>query len=268
MDDVLMVSVNVDRDDLELYQRWGERWLRRFPEVMAPDLWDRIRVDPLVSAGLSVIPWPDGPIKGGKFDLTRFDHFVGKLADPVESIRCGGETDDERVGTHVSWTRERHMYFGGDVSVTSESLPGDVRRLVGFMVDFLDDIDPAFGAASIEFKNNMDTELDRALRRDEDDSIAQSREFLRGYSWLTVIPKELVARLGGVRALREAPLAAVYPLTAGGVVVLASSTPSGYDDVAMRGLFRTVSPVLPPGKPKPQPGYDNLRVVYEEPSRT
>ncbi|WP_291412443.1 hypothetical protein [Actinophytocola sp.] len=37
-------------------------------------------------------------------------------------------------------------------------------------------------------------------------------------------------------------------------------------DVAMRWLFRTVVPVLPPGKPKPMFGYEHIRVVYEDAS--
>lgn len=266
--DVLMVNLSIDRDDFDQYQRLGERWLTGFPQAMRPDLWDHIRVgDPTVDAGMSITPWPGGPIKGEKFDLARFERFTAKLADPVESISCGGETDDDQsLDVDVFWSSDIHMSFGGRLSVTLDSLRDDVTRLVSFLVDFLDDTDPAFGCASTHFNARRGTELDMALGRIEPDSIGASREFLRGYSWLTVVPKELVARLGGVAALREAPFAAVHPMTAGGAVVLASSTPAEYDDVTMRGLFRTVAPVLPPGKPKPLFGYEYIRVVYEDAS--
>lgn len=211
-----------------------------------------------------IVPHPGGPIESEDFNRTRFEHFVSKLSDPVESIRYSGSTDEARISAQVSWTRRHHIRMSGYLSIVPDSVRDDVAELVSFLVPFLDEVDPAFGCASTHFNSYTGTELDLALRRIDWDSIAASREFLRGYSWLTVIPKELVARLGGIAALREAPLAAVYPLTAGGALVLAASTPVEYDDVAMKGLFRTLAPVLPPGKPKPVFGYEHIRVVYED----
>lgn len=264
--DALMISLNVDRDDFAEYQHLGQRWLIKFPQAMASDVWNRIRLGhPTVDTSMTTIPWPGGPIEGGKFDLPRFERMTAKLSSPVETISYLGETDDDQaLAARVSWSNDRHMCFGGSVSVSIESIHDDVARLVSFVVDFLDDVDPAFGCVATHFNARIGTELDLALRRRDRESIKESREFLRGYSWLTVVPKELVARLGGIAALREAPLAAVYPLSAGGVVLQASSIPAEYGDVAMRGLFRTVAPVLPPGKPKPVFGYEHIRVVYED----
>jgi hypothetical protein len=62
----------------------------------------------------------------------------------------------------------------------------------------------------------------------------------------------------------HAAVAQVRPLAAGGVLLRATPAPAGYDDGAMHALFRLLAPVLPPGTPKPMPGYEFMRVVYED----
>src|SRR5262249_26331412 len=110
-----------------------------------------------------------------------------------------------------------------------------------------------------------DTALDVVLLRPFDESVDQGREFLRGYSWVTICPREIAERLGGADALRQTEaFVDVRALQDGGVFLGATPTIGEYDDAAMRKVFRALGPVLPPGMPKRQVGWENLRVVYED----
>lgn len=103
------------------------------------------------------------------------------------------------------------------------------------------------------------------LNRRHKQSLNDSRRLLRGYGLATVVPAELVDRLGGVRELADTgAFVRVEPLRAGGVVLQATATLPQYDDEAMRRVFRALAPVLPPGTPRPVPGYEDVRVVYED----
>ncbi|WP_127502409.1 hypothetical protein [Actinoplanes solisilvae] len=87
-------------------------------------------------------------------------------------------------------------------------------------------------------------------RRDSDQTIGRSREILRGHDWLTIVPEELAAKLGGASALAATgAFAEVRALDRGGVALLATPTFQDYDLAAAEGPFRALAPVLPPGRP-------------------
>jgi hypothetical protein len=137
-------------------------------------------------------------------------------------------------------------------------------RWVDFLAATLDQANPAFGIVTADNVVNataVDVVLDRRYKRSLDDS----RRFLRGYGFATVVPAELVDRLGGVRELADTgAFVRVQSLRAGGVVLQATATLSQYDDEAMRRVFRALAPVLPAGMPRLVPGYEHVRVVYED----
>ena len=86
--------------------------------------------DPAVDADMVIVPHPDDPIKGEEFNTARLDTFISRLSDPVESIRYSGETDDDRISVHVSWTDKHHIRMSGHLSIAPDSVHDDVAELV------------------------------------------------------------------------------------------------------------------------------------------
>ncbi|MFJ3225379.1 hypothetical protein ACIPJS_18780 [Streptomyces sp. NPDC086783] len=83
---------------------------------------------------------------------------------------------------------------------------------------------------------------------------SESRTHLRGYSWITGVPGELAARLGRApRLTASGAFHAVRELRGGGLLLQATRTLAGYDDGAVRRVFRALAPVLPPGIPQDDP---------------
>jgi len=137
-------------------------------------------------------------------------------------------------------------------------------RWVDFLAVTLDQANPAFGVVSDDFLVQA-TALDLALGRSYEQSLDDSRRLLRGYGFITVVPAELVDRLSGVSSLAgSGAFARVKSLAAGGAVLQATATLPQFDDEALRRVFWTLAPVLPSGIPHPLPGYEDIRVVYQD----
>jgi hypothetical protein len=133
--------------------------------------------------------------------------------------------------------------------------------LVEFLRDALDACNPTFGRVELNNFNEL-TNLDAVLRRKRRKSLRESRQFVRGYAWVTVCPAELSARLGGPAALAASgAFHRVVPLRAGGVLLQASETLAGYTDTVMERVFVALAPVLPEGEPHPDPAYPYMRFV-------
>lgn len=133
--------------------------------------------------------------------------------------------------------------------------PAAMPELAGALLEVVrqigDRADVAYGEMCSHPLSRPSTTLDRALRRRERDTLAQSRQFLRGYEWSTVCPAEVAKTLGGAAALRDTgAFAEVVELAAGGLLLRATPTPLEYDDAAVRRVFEAVRPVLPPGQPR------------------
>ncbi|MGX1267414.1 hypothetical protein [Streptomyces phaeoluteigriseus] len=184
-----------------------------------------------------------------------------------EPVPGGGEDwvdDHGRIGG-------RHAGRGGSHTALSAALRGAERvgdpvwcaRLVGFLATALDGANPAF--ARIDHLNfHEEPDLEAVLNRPERRSLRESRAFLRGYSWVTGVPAELAARLGGRGALEATgAFHAVRELSAGGLLLQATETLTGYDDHRMDAVFRALTPVLPPGMPARDPARPEARVVSE-----
>lgn len=138
-------------------------------------------------------------------------------------------------------------------------------RWVDFLAEALDGADPVYAEISTTNASFTDTELDRALRRAPADSLDRARVQLRGYAWVTVVPHELLHRLGTPESLaRSGAVAEVRPLAGGGALLRATRKPEELDRVALAKLFRLLAPVLPPGMPRPLPGWGMPNVVAED----
>lgn len=144
--------------------------------------------------------------------------------------------------------------------------PAFCAQLVDFLAVALNGADPVF--ARVDHRNFHDTpDLEAALRRSHRKYLRECRTHLRGYSWVTGVPGELAARLGGVQRLAgSGAFHTVRELRCGGMLLQATETLAGYDDRAMRGVFRALAPVLPPGIPEDDPAREHLRVVFEDAS--
>jgi hypothetical protein len=121
---------------------------------------------------------------------------------------------------------------------------------------FADQLNPGFG--QVDYTFDGETTFEYCLRNrerprdwwDHKYSVNHCRGFLRGYSWLTIVPQELVGPLGGVQGLTDSgAFVQVRPLARGGVWLLATEDYRQFDDEALRRVFRAVAPVLRPGLP-------------------
>ncbi|MFJ9346012.1 hypothetical protein [Streptomyces sp. NPDC101237] len=205
---------------------------RRFPKVA--ETWTQFE------EGLAAFPWGAG----------------------LSFLTGSGEPDELGRANSYHVLRDGSIWRASAlVAVDSPDDAGSCRRLVEFLHDALDTSNPSFGR--IEWRNFDElTNLDAALSRKPRTSQRESRQFLRGYAWTTVCPAELAARLGGAAVLENSgAFHRVVPLRAGGVLLQASDTLAGYTDQVMERVFEALAPVLPPGEPRPDPAYPELRFV-------
>jgi hypothetical protein len=80
------------------------------------------------------------------------------------------------------------------------------------------------------------------------------RRYLRGYDWVTVLPKEIVPRIGGIDGLRASEsFHSVHPLTSGAVLTVATQRLAEYGLDEAFGVFKAVAKGLPPGQPRQRP---------------
>jgi hypothetical protein len=78
--------------------------------------------------------------------------------------------------------------------------PAFCRSVVDFLISALDPVNPAFGRVCVGEPVTPKANLDAALKRKLRKSVAEARQSLRGYAWVTVCPAELTDALGGADA--------------------------------------------------------------------
>lgn len=126
--------------------------------------------------------------------------------------------------------------------------------------------DPTYGEVLLnpDLPLEPTTRLDVALRRRPDISARESRSALRGYEWITVCPRPLADRLGGVAGLQQSGIFThVEPLPGGAAWLQATPSPTSYDASVARRLFSVFRTVLPLGQPQPNPAWDTSLVIME-----
>jgi hypothetical protein len=112
--------------------------------------------------------------------------------------------------------------------------------------------DPRYGEIVFEEHGARgETQLESALHLMAHEGNMRAREVLRGYAWLTIVPRELADRLGGPGAMRATgAFAEVEQLASGGLWLRATEHPREYDYAAAERVFHAVRSVLPAGLPK------------------
>jgi hypothetical protein len=134
---------------------------------------------------------------------------------------------------------------------------------IAFMRQYAQSHPVVFGHVSYMGESPGETDLEATLALRTPKALAQWQRYLRGYSWITVVPSVLANTLGGTAGLREREaFAEVAELPGGGVWLRATDSWSEYGDDQVEHVFRALAPVLPPGMPQrdtwaPQdrPGY-------------
>lgn len=229
---------------------------------------------PGVVGSLVVAPGESDPLRARPFSLPGWEAALAAAGEHPVHVSVGvrsrrpnapytsADVTVARAGSATTWARliaSATLGPGFDPTV-------DADVWVRYLGDVLDTADPAYAQISDRVGSEVNTALDMFLRR-SDVSVEESRTTLRGYAWVTVVPKELVERLGGVAALAEsAAVSMVRPLSAGGALLQATPTPAEFDGRALHRLFRLLAPVLPTGLPRALPGWEELPVVIEDAS--
>ncbi|MFI7067415.1 hypothetical protein ACIBL3_40925 [Kribbella sp. NPDC050124] len=170
--------------------------------------------------------------------------------------------------TEVLW--ESRVVFRASAWFGRATVPVAVQEaFVEFLAEFSEGARASFGNVADDNAGGR-TALEVDLPRSEDHGVLQSDDVLRGYSWVTVCPPALVGRLGGYEALEATgAFAEVRRLDYGAALLRATDRLEQYDDDAIRRVFHALAPVLPRGKPRQSPIYDNRvppRLVYEDPA--
>lgn len=108
------------------------------------------------------------------------------------------------------------------------------------------------------------TLLEYATGARPEQTIRRARSQLRGYSWATLVAPELVGRLGGISALREAgAFDEVDELGYGAAWLQATADPGGYDEQAARRVFDVLAPVLIGGRARRTPSKFQPPLAYD-----
>jgi hypothetical protein len=205
--------------------------------------------------------------------------FATELADPPFRAALGTSVLDDR-----GYPGERPVRFELDrdeeepdwCRLTFEAPereladPDTNRGWLKFLRDAADLADPSFGLIDYQYEHFGKTATEDTLGPpwlDSHEANASSREYLRGYGWVTVLARELADRLGGVEALRRTEaFCEVATLSNGGVWCLATDSYSDFDDEALLRVFLAVAPVLRPGTPRHFERRNDVphRIVYRD----
>ncbi|MBB5868606.1 hypothetical protein F4553_001985 [Allocatelliglobosispora scoriae] len=195
------------------------------------------------------------------------------MSDTLYPMVYGNVDEDGRCDTTTVFLR---------VSAHPRFLFGTPERqqaLCEFLRAVAHEANPAYGEINIGPTPTSLTVFSKALKEADFESSlafdrAGSRQVLRGYSWVTVMPQELGDSLGGLAGLEQTQaFHEVVPLRNGGYWLKATERFSDYDDTAIRRVFEAVRPVLPAGRPslltrwadshtrEPNPDVPNLLVL-------
>ncbi|GII26443.1 hypothetical protein [Planosporangium mesophilum] len=162
----------------------------------------------------------------------------------------------------------QHLHLRVSMTVPQGTLDVAIPAMLEMMRRVGDVADPAYGEMVVNrHMAAPDSHLDNALRRLVTHSADESRTHLRGYEWVTVVPAQLVERLGGVEAIRGCgAFVEVVGLASGGALLRATEDPEEYTPERVKRVFEALRAVLPPGKPRWLAGQDFSRIVFQDAS--
>jgi hypothetical protein len=269
---VAEVVVDVPSDEAE-YREWVRSWLRAtlvvFDSMHVVDGHASGESPGKTMSGVRALVKCASERLGGRtvsrrFTAANLEWAIGKSVEG-RTVACVVSAIDEQ-----GWDRGRDFVYAQvwrddddkswaqfTLHVPEEGFRGahgrEVQAAVLDAVRALADVsDPVYGEAGFPGSGQC-TRLEEAMRSwGLFDTFARARHHLRGYNWVTVVPRELVERLGGAGALRAAGVfCEVLPLAHGGAWLRATGDFLDYgegDDV--QRVFQAVAKVLPPGLPR------------------
>jgi len=203
-------------------------------------------------------------------ELTDFPESVLVTAGPIFMGLPGGD-----LGTSIQTYPESPGWLQMGASFRSSSFDeSGQRQWLERLRSFADRWNPGFGHISYDYSEGM-TALENRTdhvtwgveRTMPQHTIGQSRAWLRGYSWLTIVPQELAGKVGGAAGLRATgAFVQVDELRNGGLWLLATENFQDYGIEAATPVFRALAPILPPGLPKMYEGSPNQPPVVLVPA--
>jgi hypothetical protein len=152
------------------------------------------------------------------------------------------------------------------------------RQWIDLLLAFADRMNPGYGHIGLYHDGGRTAlESTRApgktvplAARYREYAVNECRRYLRGYSWVTIVPHELLPVLGGAdRLAGSGAFSQVRELAAGGVWLQATEDYREFDEAALTRVFEAVAPALRPGLPRDldqylHPGENPYRVVLRD----
>jgi hypothetical protein len=280
--------------------RHARRWFDVAAHGLAGGLLDDLRTGPpqsrkVFGSGASPEPWGE---PGGLFaSLLRFDRLWGEarskrvwserawkqFLDRLDDLPAAAElrifelnergkpswntltVSAQRVGEDPHWFRLFCEFLCSDPRPVTRIAKLNTQDMFAMVQGAAAEISATFGCVTDDGGAGGETALEAALSALWDEGILHSREILRGYPWVTICAPQIAERLGGVDALRASgAFFAVHVLPTSSVWLQATERLEDYQGDAMRRVFQTVAPVLPPGRPMPYVGEYLGRMIYED----
>lgn len=184
-------------------------------------------------------------------------------ADGYPQIRLARVAIDRELGAD-SWVRFSFEF--PDFRLNSEKYQQNFLRFVKARAA---EINPSFGHVAYRYtlgKTAMEVVLGPPWLLPED-TLRESRTYLRGYDWITVCPAELAARLNVQSLLNSGAFCEVQELENGGIWLQATPRIAEYDLDHVRMAWQELSSLLRPGVPMrrdEKSGRPPLPVIYED----
>ncbi|MFD8724874.1 hypothetical protein ACFV2H_44750 [Streptomyces sp. NPDC059629] len=184
-------------------------------------------------------------LQADKTDLKRVFFEVHKL-DSLGFLSDGFSLNCSRVGDGSGWLRAS-MNFRESETIAN---PERISRRLTALKRFAESQEVGFGHVSYLYNPLSPTAYEEALNIDPEHSITQYPGLARGYSWITVLPREILEVIGGAGAMRECGLfSEVNELANGAYWLQAAVTWSDYLHADFSSLQRVFAPILIPGDP-------------------
>jgi hypothetical protein len=259
-EDVVSLMVEFDRDDVSLgalAHAWFDLMCDAVPALRTTGARSRGQgIAKLVHAGTAATtePYAWAKVASGADGFGTSVNQVMVLVGPsvtgpgLHSVTWQIKTVEDVDGSTRFGRAQGTVVFGNAAPDARASV---LDRLVDAARQFGHEANPRFGYVVRRDIPPSGSWLDVALDRDEDESVRDARNHLRGYSWVTLCPEELAVRLGGAdRLVGTGVFREVTPLRRGGVLLRVTDTPEECStDESMEGVFSALAPVLPPGQP-------------------
>jgi hypothetical protein len=227
-----------------------------------------------VYAELQVIKKPDGPLaRWVQYSPVAWRRFLDGMSGYPYGATIGITPLDERgrpvshEGTaDVQVTRLRNDPRWATFSFTAGAALAGPSQVAGRWTAFAREQAAAMHAvyADIGWPASQSTLLEYATRNSPTKTIPRSRTRLRGYSWATLVPPELVGKLGGIGALRASgAFDQVDELGYGAAWLQATDDPDDYDQTRARAVFDVLAPVLIGGRAERWPGSPDRPLAFD-----